>query len=71
MNGVFPKIGFWADDKDKNLNKTFNNINERETNANQIYGNTNKNDNDKKINTLRKPNKNNESFVIIRNHIFN
>ena len=68
--GLFPKIGFWADDKDKNLNKSFININKEENNESQIYGYNQKNDYDKKINSLRKPNKNNESFVIIRNHIF-
>ena len=70
-NGVFPKIGFWNDDKDINLNKSFNNINEGENIRSQIYGYNKKNDNDKKINSLRKPYKNNESVVIMKNYNFN
>ena len=50
INGVFPKVDFWADDKDKdiNLNKSFNNIKKGDYNANQIYGQNKKNNYDKK-----------------------
>ena len=68
INGAFPKVGFWSNDKDIN-NNSFNNKNEGEKNPYQIYGDNN--NYDKKINNLRKPIKNNESLVIIRDHIFN
>ena len=71
VNGVFPKVNFWPKNKDENLIKSYNNIVHIEDNTQQSFGLYKKDNNDIKINNLRKPNKNNESFVIIRNHIFN